>query len=158
MRRERRIGGFFSRDFRQTLSAPSIFLPPPPPPPPPPTPPPTKTIPNERGACTAGLYSGGSVSADVHAVVVRQSSMRITISFFIYDWQNDTNSLSSQVLQQIQLNAAAAAVAANNNNNHQLNNLLLTSNTGAFSSGNKRSVCFFVCVNVSRYGRISGVL
>eukprot|EP00102_Acyrthosiphon_pisum_P016617 XP_008187630.1 PREDICTED: CUGBP Elav-like family member 1 isoform X9 [Acyrthosiphon pisum] len=43
---------------------------------------------------------------------------------------NDTNSLSSQVLQQIQLNAAAAAVAANNNNNHQLNNLLLTSNTG----------------------------
>ncbi|XP_022171281.1 CUGBP Elav-like family member 1 isoform X14 [Myzus persicae] len=42
---------------------------------------------------------------------------------------NDTNSLSSQVLQQIQLNAAAAAVAANNNNNHQLNNLLLTSNT-----------------------------
>ncbi|XP_050060348.1 CUGBP Elav-like family member 1 isoform X5 [Aphis gossypii] len=43
---------------------------------------------------------------------------------------NDTNSLSSQVLQQIQLNAAAAAVAANNNNNHQLNNLLLTNNTG----------------------------
>ncbi|XP_050060355.1 CUGBP Elav-like family member 1 isoform X10 [Aphis gossypii] len=42
---------------------------------------------------------------------------------------NDTNSLSSQVLQQIQLNAAAAAVAANNNNNHQLNNLLLTNNT-----------------------------
>ncbi|XP_025411021.1 CUGBP Elav-like family member 1-A isoform X5 [Sipha flava] len=42
---------------------------------------------------------------------------------------NDTNSLSSQVLQQIQLNAAAAAVAANNNNN-QLNNLLLTNNTG----------------------------
>ncbi|XP_029343375.1 CUGBP Elav-like family member 1 isoform X9 [Acyrthosiphon pisum] len=47
---------------------------------------------------------------------------------------NDTNSLSSQVLQQIQLNAAAAAVAANNNNNHQLNNLLLTSNTGALKS------------------------
>jgi len=47
--------------------------------------------------------------------------------------QSDTNSLSSQVLQQIQLNAAAAAVAANNNNNHQLNNLLLTNNTGAFS-------------------------
>lgn len=43
--------------------------------------------------------------------------------------QSDTNSLSSQVLQQIQLNAAAAAVAANNNNN-QLNNLLLTNNTG----------------------------
>jgi len=43
--------------------------------------------------------------------------------------QNDTNSLSSQVLQQIQLNAAAAAVAANNNTN-QLNNLLLTNNTG----------------------------
>ncbi|XP_026821963.1 CUGBP Elav-like family member 1 isoform X14 [Rhopalosiphum maidis] len=43
---------------------------------------------------------------------------------------SDTNSLSSQVLQQIQLNAAAAAVAANNNNNHQLNNLLLTNNTG----------------------------
>ncbi|XP_025411019.1 CUGBP Elav-like family member 1 isoform X3 [Sipha flava] len=46
---------------------------------------------------------------------------------------NDTNSLSSQVLQQIQLNAAAAAVAANNNNN-QLNNLLLTNNTGALKS------------------------
>ncbi|XP_025199582.1 CUGBP Elav-like family member 1 isoform X1 [Melanaphis sacchari] len=47
---------------------------------------------------------------------------------------SDTNSLSSQVLQQIQLNAAAAAVAANNNNNHQLNNLLLTNNTGALKS------------------------
>ncbi|XP_050547521.1 CUGBP Elav-like family member 1 isoform X5 [Daktulosphaira vitifoliae] len=42
---------------------------------------------------------------------------------------SDTNSLSSQVLQQIQLNAAAAAVAANNNTN-QLNNLLLSNNTG----------------------------
>ncbi|XP_050547522.1 CUGBP Elav-like family member 1 isoform X6 [Daktulosphaira vitifoliae] len=41
---------------------------------------------------------------------------------------SDTNSLSSQVLQQIQLNAAAAAVAANNNTN-QLNNLLLSNNT-----------------------------
>ncbi|XP_050547373.1 CUGBP Elav-like family member 1 isoform X3 [Daktulosphaira vitifoliae] len=46
---------------------------------------------------------------------------------------SDTNSLSSQVLQQIQLNAAAAAVAANNNTN-QLNNLLLSNNTGALKS------------------------
>jgi len=46
--------------------------------------------------------------------------------------QGDTNSLSSQVLQQIQLNAAAAAAAAvaANNNTNQLNNLLLTNNTG----------------------------
>lgn len=44
-------------------------------------------------------------------------------------FQGDTNSLSSQVLQQIQLNAAAAAVAANNNTN-QLNNLLLSNNAG----------------------------
>lgn len=48
---------------------------------------------------------------------------------FLHDSQGDTSSLSSQVLQQIQLNAAAAAVAANNNTN-QLNNLLLTNNTG----------------------------
>ncbi|XP_050442914.1 CUGBP Elav-like family member 1 isoform X5 [Adelges cooleyi] len=41
----------------------------------------------------------------------------------------DTNSLSSQVLQQIQLSAAAAAVAANTNTN-QLNNLLLTNVPG----------------------------
>ncbi|XP_050442910.1 CUGBP Elav-like family member 1 isoform X2 [Adelges cooleyi] len=45
----------------------------------------------------------------------------------------DTNSLSSQVLQQIQLSAAAAAVAANTNTN-QLNNLLLTNVPGALKS------------------------
>lgn len=51
--------------------------------------------------------------------------------------QGDTNTLSSQVLQQIQLNAAAAAVAANNNTTNQLNNLLLTNNTGGTCTKNR---------------------
>lgn len=49
---------------------------------------------------------------------------------FYMTLQGDTNTLSSQVLQQIQLNAAAAAVAANSSSTNQLNNLLLTNNTG----------------------------
>lgn len=60
---------------------------------------------------------------------------KLCVLIYLYlIFQSDTNSLSSQVLQQIQLNAAAAAVAANNNTN-QLNNLLLTNNTG------RRVVC-----------------
>lgn len=57
--------------------------------------------------------------------------------------QGDTNSLSSQMLQQIQLNAAAAAAAAvaANNNSNQLNNLLLTNNTGTYA---RNASCLFI--------------